>query len=62
MHAGDDLAERRLAGAVLADERVDRAASDGERHARERLDAAEVLGDVQELEVRTLASSLPTVC
>ena len=51
--ARDDLPERRLAGAVLADERVDRAAPDGERHARERLDAAEVLGDVLELEVRT---------
>ena len=49
--AGDDPAERRLAGAVLADERVHRASADGERNARERLDAAEVLGDVQELEV-----------
>ena len=55
VHARDDLAERRLAGPVLADERVDRALANRERHARERLDAAEVLGDVQELEVRAFA-------
>jgi hypothetical protein len=44
--------ERRLAGAVLADERVHRAAANGEADSGERLDAAEVLGDVQELEMR----------
>jgi hypothetical protein len=49
----DDAAEGRLAGTVLADQRVHRALHDGERHARKRLDAAEVLGDVQELEERT---------
>ena len=50
-HAGDDLAQRRLAGAVLADERVDRPARDAQRHRVERADGSEVLGDVRELDV-----------
>ncbi len=51
MHAGDDLAEGRLAGAVLADERVDRAALDLEVDSRQRLDAAEALPDAVERDV-----------
>jgi hypothetical protein len=51
--AGGDLAEGRLAGTVLADERVHRAAANREADAGEGLDAAEVLGDVQELEGRS---------
>ena len=53
-HARDDPAERRLAGAVFPDERVDRPAPDLERYLVERPDAAEVLGDAQELEVGSL--------
>ena len=49
--AGDDLPERRLAGAVLADQRVHRTRLDLQRDAVERQDAAVVLGDVLELDV-----------
>ena len=45
VHAGDDLHERRLAGAVLADEAVDLARAQGEVDAPQGLDAAEALGD-----------------
>jgi hypothetical protein len=41
--AEQDLDERRLAGAVLAEEAVDLALLDGERHALQRLDAAVAL-------------------
>ena len=52
--AGDDLAERRLAGAVLADERVHGARARPSSETRvERQDASEVLGDVLELDVRS---------
>ena len=57
VHARHDLSEGRLAGTVLADERVNRALADREAHTRERLDAAKVLGDVQELEVRAFGAS-----
>src|SRR4029077_7525246 len=50
--AGDDAAECGLAGPVLADEGVDGATCDVERDAPKRLDAAEVLGDVQALQER----------
>jgi hypothetical protein len=40
---GEDLHQRRLAGAVLADDGVDRAARDVQVHAVERLHAAEAL-------------------
>ena len=41
--AGDDLDERRLAGAVLAEERVDRAFGEGQRDTLEGFDAGEEL-------------------
>ena len=50
VNAGDYPAERRLARAVLSDDRVD-AAPDRERYVIERTDASEVLRDALELEV-----------
>ena len=47
MHAGDDLDQRRLAGAVLADEAVHLAAANLDRR-RQRLHAAVALGDARE--------------
>ena len=49
--AREDAHERRLAGAVLADEGVDRPTRDAKRHPVERTDGSEVLGDVRELDV-----------
>ena len=43
LDAGDDADQRALAGAVLAQDGVDRARGDGEAHALERADAAEAL-------------------
>src|SRR5581483_8239396 len=51
--AGDDLPERRLAGAVLADERVDLAGLDGDAHVVERPRTAVVLADPAELDPET---------
>ena len=48
--AGQDLEERRLAGAVLADERVASPAATAEADAAQRADGAERLPDVVELE------------
>ena len=45
MHAGDDLHQRRLAGAVLADETMDLAGEQREVDPAKRLDAAEGLRD-----------------
>src|SRR5919201_960343 len=42
MDPGEDLDERRLAGAVVADERDDLVGEDGEVRAAQRADAAEV--------------------
>ena len=50
--AGQDVEHRRLAGAVGADDRVDRAGLDGERHLRQRLDGAEPDADVVDLDRR----------
>jgi hypothetical protein len=50
-HAGDDPPERRLAGAVLADQRVDLPARDGQRDGVEGAHAAEALGDRAQLDV-----------
>ena len=44
--AEQDLDERGLAGAVLAEQAEDFAALDGQRHAPQRLDAAVVLDEV----------------
>ena len=44
-HSAQDLQQRRLAGAVLAQERMDFAVSDAEVDVSERLNAAERLGD-----------------
>ena len=50
--AGDDVEDRRLAGAVRADEPEDLARVDVERHVVERGDATEAHRDVVELEER----------
>ena len=42
--AGDDLDQRRLAGAVVAEQRHDLAAADRETDAAQRFDRAEVRG------------------
>ena len=47
LHAGEDLHQRRLAGAVLAHERVDLAGAEVEVDAVERGDAGEALGDAE---------------
>ena len=52
MHAADDLDQRALAGAVLADERVHLAEARAERRVGERLDAAERAGDAGRLDRR----------
>ena len=48
--AGDDLHQRRLAGAVLAHQRVDVAALEAERDVVERQHAGKGLADVLDLE------------
>src|SRR5207249_7596132 len=50
--AGEDLDERRLAGTVLADERVDAPGTDDEAHVLERVHAAVALRDAFDLEER----------
>ena len=50
MHAGDDLHQRALAGAVLADETMDLAGGEREVDPTQRLDAAEGLGDLVQFE------------
>ena len=57
-HAGDDLDQRRLAGAVLAQHRVDLAALAGEIDALEGAHAAIALGDAGQCEEGRLASGL----
>src|SRR3546814_20535289 len=54
LHAGYDIHEGRLAGAVLADEAVDLAGADREVHVPEGVDAAEGLRDAAQLEQRGL--------
>ena len=56
MHPGDDLDERGLAGAVLADQRVDLAGIGGEVDVLQRLHAGERLRDALELEQRCHAA------
>jgi hypothetical protein len=51
MGAADDLAQRRLASAVLADQAVDRAALDAEVDVFESLYAPEALADVAYFDV-----------
>ena len=50
---GQDLDERRLAGAVLADERVNGAGPDREAHLGDRLDAAVAPRDAAQLHERS---------
>ena len=50
--AGEDVEHRRLAGAVGADDRVDRPGGDGERDVGQRLDGAEADADVLDLHGR----------
>jgi hypothetical protein len=52
VHAGEDLHQRRLAGAVLADERVDLAGAQVEVDAVQDVDAEEALADAAHLEQR----------
>ena len=51
-HAGDDLDQRRLAGAVLAQDGMDRARPAGEVDLLQRAHAAVALGDAAQLEQR----------
>src|SRR5690606_10247903 len=53
VQAADAVQQRGLAGAVGADDRVDVALGDGERHVVEGLDAAEPQRDVIDLEHRS---------
>ena len=50
MHAGQDLDQRRFAGAVVADQRHDLAGMDVEIDVGERRDRAEILGDAAQAE------------
>jgi hypothetical protein len=50
--AGHDLDQRRLAGAVLAEQRVDLAGMERERDVIQRLRGAEPLGDAAQFENR----------
>ena len=52
LFSGDDLDQRRLAGAVVAEERHHLAGGHGEGHSAQRLDRAEALADLGELEER----------
>jgi hypothetical protein len=52
MHAGDDLHQRRFAGAVFADEAVDFARTEREIDIAQRVNAAEGLRDAAHLEKR----------
>src|SRR5262249_33744809 len=54
--ARDQLKERRLAGAVRADEAHDLAVSDGQAGTGQCLHAAEALGDALDLQERTSGS------
>ncbi len=47
---GREIEDRRLAGAIRADQRVDRAAIDVERQVLDRGEAAKLLGDILEPE------------
>ncbi len=58
-HAGDDLDQRRLAGAVLAQHRVDLAAPAGEIDVLQRAHAAVALGDLRQDEESRLAARPP---
>ena len=63
VHAGDQLHERRLAGAVVADERDDLTGIDIERDLLERDHRAELLADAVELDERLQlghSASLPS--
>ena len=51
-HAGHDLDQRRLAGAVVADQADDLVAADGEIDVAQRLDGAEILLDALEADNR----------
>ncbi len=57
--AGDDLDHRRLAGAVVAHQADDLARLDGEADVRQRMDGAEMHGDVANIQQRHSRSSLP---
>ncbi len=52
MHSGEDLDQRRLAGAVLAHHRMHLAGGDREVRVDQRADAGEVLGDVPHFKQR----------
>ena len=56
--AGEDLHQRRLAGAVLADDGVDRAALDLEAHVGDRHDAAVALGEMADRNQRRVVVHL----
>ena len=59
MNAGHDLDQRRLAGAVLAEQRVDFAGAHVERHVAQHRDADEGLRNATERNQWTHLSALP---
>src|SRR5471030_2391557 len=58
---GQQLDGRRLAGAVLAEQRMNGAALDAERRVVERDSSAEPLGDLREIEGPTMAARVSRV-
>ena len=60
LHAGNDLDQRRLARAVLADQAMDLARLEAEVDVAERVNAAESLGNVAEFEERHRGSLATT--
>jgi hypothetical protein len=60
MHAGDDLHQRRLAGAVLADETMDLAGLEHEADIAQGRDAAEGFRDAQKLDDRPHGPDVPS--
>ena len=62
VHAGQDLHQRGLAGAVLADQGVDLAGTELEACVGERVDAGEVLGDPGHLDQQVTHRELLEAC
>ena len=61
MHAGQHVHQRRLAGAVLAEQHMHLAGLQVEIDAAQRVHAAETLGDASHGQQRRVHSSLPYV-
>ena len=59
VHAGHDLDQRRLAGAVLAEQRMDFAGVERERHVLQRLRGVEPLGDAADIQNGLAVGRIP---